>query len=138
MKGLAPRTPTPKQCRARELWRRSRRPRSGGDGGAVMADEEDARPAAESALVLGRRWIAAVNGRDAAALQGLLAPEFTYTGMARTPPELGVHWDRDTFVDMDVKGGANMRRPVIMTIVSELDAGDRAVLETEGYGERPD
>ena len=72
------------------------------------------------------------------AFETLLASDFTYTGMARTPPELGVHWDRETFVGVVGKGGASMRKPVLMTIVSEMEAGDRAVLEAEGYGERPD
>jgi ketosteroid isomerase-like protein len=39
---------------------------------------------------------------------------------------------------MVAKGGGAMSKPVIMTIVSELGAGDRAVLEAEGYGERAD
>jgi ketosteroid isomerase-like protein len=90
------------------------------------------------ALTAARGWVAGVNGRDADALERLLAPDFTYAGMARTPPELGVRWDRATFLGMVRKGGGSMKKPVIMTIVSEMEAGDRAVLETEGYGERPD
>jgi ketosteroid isomerase-like protein len=103
-----------------------------------MADDNHAKSQAVPGISLARRWVAAVNARNLAAFEGLLASDFTYTGMARTPPDLGVHWDGDTFVKMVVKGAATMRKPVIMTIVGELDAGDRAVLETEGYGERPD
>jgi ketosteroid isomerase-like protein len=103
-----------------------------------MADDSPLSTQAGAALGLALGWVDAINGRDMAAFERLLALDFTYTGMARTPPELGVHWDRATFVGMVAKGGGSMRKPVIMTIVSQLEAGDRAVLEAEGYGERPD
>jgi ketosteroid isomerase-like protein len=101
-----------------------------------MADNNHV--ASGRALGLARQWLAALNQRNGPALESLLARDFTYTGMARTPPELGVHWDRDTFIKTVGTSGASMRKPVVMKIVSELDAGDRAVLEAEGYGERPD
>ena len=98
-----------------------------------MADNQ-----AGPALAAARGWVDAVNNRNVAALEQVLAPDFPYAGMARTPPELGVRWDRAAFLGAVGKGGGTMRKPVIMTIVSEMEAGDRAVLETEGYGERPD
>ena len=110
------------------------------DGGPRAEDlvADNNHVLAGTALGLARQWLAALNARNAGALEKLLAPDFTYTGMARTPPELGVHWDRDTFIKTVGRSGTSMRKPVVMTIVSELGAGDRAVLETEGYGERPD
>jgi ketosteroid isomerase-like protein len=91
-----------------------------------------------SALKAARGWIEAINTRDLAAMAKILAPEFRYNGMARTPPELGVRWDRQTFLDTVAKSGGGMKKHVEMTVVSELETADRAVLEVEGYGERHD
>lgn len=91
-----------------------------------------------SSLTAARAWVDFVNKRDADALETLLAEDFTYSGMARTPPELGVRWGKEQFLAAVRRGGGSMRKPVIMSVVSEMEAGDRAVLETEGYGERPD
>jgi ketosteroid isomerase-like protein len=91
-----------------------------------------------AALSLAKQWVQAVNARDVAALERLFAPDSMYSGMALTPPEQGVRWGREMFCKMVARGGGSMRKPVIMTVVGELDAGDRAVIECEGYGERPD
>ncbi|HEY2659758.1 MAG TPA: nuclear transport factor 2 family protein [Caulobacteraceae bacterium] len=103
-----------------------------------MADSRKTESKADSPVVLARRWVSALNARDASVFETLLAPDFTYAGMARTPPELGVRWDREIFVSKVVRGAGVMAKPVVMTIVSELEAGERAVLETEGHGIRTD
>lgn len=90
------------------------------------------------ALRLARAWIGAINTRDADAFAAILSEDYTYSGMARTPPGLGVRWDREAFLDAVRRGGGGMRRPVVMTIVGALAAGNRAVIEAAGYGERQD
>lgn len=90
------------------------------------------------ALRLARAWVDALNRRSAKALSAILAEDFTYWGMARTPPDLGVRWGRDAFITAVQRGGGGMRKPVLMTIVRDWEAGDRAVVEAEGHGERRD
>jgi ketosteroid isomerase-like protein len=91
----------------------------------------------EASLELARRWIDALNQRDLEVLRTLLTDDFRYSAMVRTPKELAIRWDRDTFLQFAAQGGG-MRKPVQMTIVGETTTGDQVVIETEGYGERDD
>jgi ketosteroid isomerase-like protein len=91
--------------------------------------------ARQASLELGRAWIAALNRRDLATLKTQLTDDFLYSAMARTPKDLAIRWDRDTFLGFAAQGGG-MKQPVEMTIVGETTTGDQVVIETEGYGVR--
>jgi hypothetical protein len=48
-------------------------------------------------------------------------------------------WSKDKFLGITKStADAGWKKPVIMTIKSEFGAGDRAVIETEGYSELAD
>ena len=89
-------------------------------------------------LILARAWLKALNARDHAARSALLHPDFLYSAMARNPPALAIRWDRQTFLERSAPTSRAMARPVVMTVKSEMAAGDRAVIETEGYSEHVD
>lgn len=89
------------------------------------------------ALALGRAWIAALNARDIGAMSALLADDYSYWGMALTPPELGVRWGKGAFIAA-LQRGRGMAKPVVMTEARALGAGAQAVIEAEGHGVRED
>ena len=96
-----------------------------------------ASPASE-ALDLALGWLDALNRRDADAMAALVSDDFTYSGMARTPPELGVRWGHDEWLAAFQRNAGAMRKPVIMTIVRAFASGAQAVIEAQRYGERGD
>jgi ketosteroid isomerase-like protein len=96
----------------------------------------------DDSLALARRFIASINGHDETSLRAILGASFLYSAMVRNPPEMAMRWDTEQFLGI-VKStagnaGSGWRKPVIHTIVSEWAAGNRAVVETEGYSERDD
>jgi ketosteroid isomerase-like protein len=100
---------------------------------AAAADETEA-------LQLARQWIDRLNRRDMAGLTAILADDFLYTAKALNPPEFRLHNNRDKFLKevRDTGVGSRFKKLVRMKVVSELGAGNRAVLETEGYSELDD
>jgi ketosteroid isomerase-like protein len=103
-----------------------------------MGGKESQAAAASPALTAGRGWIEALNNRNVPALAALLTDDFQYSAMVKNPKEMIARWDKSVFLKMAGGGGQRMKKPVIMTVKSELGAGDRAVIETEGYGEHRD
>ena|ERR1700751_2666277 len=97
-----------------------------------------APPPASDALGLARAWLDALNRRDAHAMAALISGDFTYWGMARTPPELGVRWGHDEWLAALQRNAVAMRKPVVMTVVRAFASGAQAVIEAQGYGERSD
>jgi ketosteroid isomerase-like protein len=113
--------------------------------GALAVASLPAQAATESepseSLLLGRRWVDALNRRDLAGLTAVLHDDFQYSSIARNPPELIVRWNRDKFLGITTAtagSGSGFRKPVLMKTVSEVGAGDRAVIEAEGYSELDD
>ncbi len=92
----------------------------------------------DAALRLGRAWVAALNRRDITAMSALLADDFSYWGMALTPPDLGVRWGKAAFIAALQRGGSGMAKPVVMTEARYISGGDRAVIEADGQGVRED
>jgi ketosteroid isomerase-like protein len=108
--------------------------------GAVMATRAAAAATdPNDALTLARRWIESLNRRDEADLSAILSDNFLYSGMVKNPPELASRYDKAKFLGI-VKStaGAGWKKPVIMTVKSAFGAGDRAVIEAEGYSELDD
>jgi hypothetical protein len=104
----------------------------------LVAQTASAAQPVES-VALGRRWISALNARDDTALSGLLTDDFLYSAMLKNPPEMAARWNKDKFLSITKStADAGWKKPVIMTIKSEFGAGDRAVIETEGYSELAD
>jgi ketosteroid isomerase-like protein len=97
---------------------------------------------ANDSLALARRWIDSINRHDETNLRAILGANFLYSAMVRNPPEMAMRWDTEQFLGIVQStagyAGSGWRKPVIHTIVSELAAGNRAVVETEGYSERDD
>jgi ketosteroid isomerase-like protein len=94
----------------------------------------------DESLTLARQWIDRLNRRDMAGLSAILADDFLYTAEARNPPEFRLHNNREKFLE-EVRltgAGSRFKKLVMMKVVSELSAGNRAVLETEGYSELDD
>jgi ketosteroid isomerase-like protein len=96
--------------------------------------------ATNESVRLARQWLDMLNRRDLAGLSSLLADDFLYSAMARNPPEFILRNNRDKFLEeVRVTGaGSRFKKLVMMKVVSELGAGNRAVLETEGYSELDD
>jgi ketosteroid isomerase-like protein len=109
-----------------------------GTGAALASRTATAVEPGES-VALGHHWIDALNRRDEAALSGILTDNFLYSAMLRNPPEMAARWSKEKFLSIVTStADATWKKPVVMTIKSEFGAGDRAVIETEGYGERSD
>lgn len=88
---------------------------------------------------LARQWVDAVNRRDIAALGAILAEDYEYRGMGHTPQQLRVRWSKQTMLDiMGRVAVVNMKRPVIMTVTSEMGEGDWVTLEMVGDSETKD
>jgi ketosteroid isomerase-like protein len=87
---------------------------------------------------LARRWVEAVNKRDAATLRAMLSSDFLYSGMGRMPKEIAVRWNTDQFIDAVNAGKTRMKKPVVMTVTRALAQGNRVTLEAEGGGEMQD
>lgn len=110
-----------------------------GTGLSWPAATEAAADAGES-LTLARQWIDRLNRRDMPGLTAILSDDFLYTAKARNPPEFMLHNNREKFLQevRDTGVGSRFKKLVMMKVVSELGAGNRAVLETEGYSELDD
>ena len=109
--------------------------------GTVSALSLKAAPAAESgkAVALGHQWIEALNKRDVAALSAILSDNFLYSAMLKNPPEMMARWSKEKFLGVvKATADATWKRPVVMKVVSEFGAGDRAVIEAEGDSELAD
>jgi ketosteroid isomerase-like protein len=107
--------------------------------GAVLATRAVAAADPGEPVVLGRHWIDALNRRDANALSAILSDNFLYSAMLKNPPEMAARWSKEKFLSITKStADAGWKKPVIMTIKSEFGAGDRAVIETEGYSELAD
>jgi ketosteroid isomerase-like protein len=88
---------------------------------------------------LARRWVDAINNRDAATLRAILSDDFLYSGMGRTPKEMAVRWGKDQMLNSVLHLGVNhMKKPVVMKVVSEMGEGSWVTLEMEGQSETKD
>jgi ketosteroid isomerase-like protein len=92
------------------------------------------------ALALARQWVDMLNRRDIAGLMSIMADDFLYSTMARNPPEFVLRNSREKFLgQVRVSGaGSRFKKLVMMKVVGAFGTGNRAVLETEGYGELDD
>jgi ketosteroid isomerase-like protein len=89
--------------------------------------------------LLARRWVDAINRRDGDALRAILSDDFLYSGMGRTPKALAVRWNREQMLDSVMHLGVDlMKKPVVMTVVSEMGEGNWVTLEMEGHSETKD
>jgi ketosteroid isomerase-like protein len=121
--------------------------RNAGAGLVVATAGTVLGPAAEAAaldssdsLALARQWVDMLNHRDIAGLTAIMADDFLYSTMARNPPEFVLRNSREKFLDqVRVSGaGSRFKKLVMMKVVGAFGTGNRAVLETEGYGELDD
>jgi ketosteroid isomerase-like protein len=107
--------------------------------GAVLASRIATAAEPGESVALGRHWIDALNRRDVPGLSAILSDDFLYSAMLKNPPEMMARWSKDKFLGITKStADAGWKKPVIMTIKSEFGAGDRAVIETEGYSELAD
>jgi ketosteroid isomerase-like protein len=107
--------------------------------GVVLATRAARAAEPSDSVALGRRWVESLNRRDEADLHAILSDDFLYSAMVRNPPEMAMRWDRQKFLGtVKATVGPPWKKPVVMTIKSEFGAGDRAVIETEGYSELDD
>jgi len=88
---------------------------------------------------LARRWVDAINRRDGEALSSILSDDFVYNGMGRTPKEMAVRWTKEQLLNSVMRLGVDhMKKPVVMTVVSEMGEGNWVTLEIEGQSETKD
>jgi uncharacterized protein len=88
---------------------------------------------------LARRWVDVINRRDGETLRSILSDDFTYFGMGRTPKEMAVRWSKAQMLNSVMHLGVNfMKKPVVMTVVSEMAQGNWVTLELEGESETKD
>lgn len=108
-------------------------------GAAALATRIATAAEPTESVALGRQWINSLNARDVPALSALLSDDFLYSAMLKNPPEMAARWSKDKFLSITKStADAGWKKPVIMTIKSEFGAGDRSVIETEGYSELAD
>ena len=88
---------------------------------------------------LARRWVDAINRRDGEALSSILSDDFVYCGMGRTPKEMAVRWTKEQLLNSVMRLGVDhMKKPVVMTVISEMGEGNWVTLEMEGQSETKD
>lgn len=78
-----------------------------------------------------RTWFDAVNRADEAAILSLLAEDFVFLSMARSPSWLIHRWNGPTFAAAPRAMAGLLKTPIVMNIVGMIAEGDQVAVEAD-------
>jgi ketosteroid isomerase-like protein len=78
-----------------------------------------------------QKWVATVNGGNEPAILDMLAEDFIFEGMGRSPAWVKYTWGREPFAAAPRTMSALMKSPIQLEIVGMIAEGDQVAVEAK-------